>query len=204
MAKNYKLESKNKMKKKNAADGRFNVETGFFRRYVTSRTGGIVIMVLEVLSLILTSIFALCLGVFGSIFMGTEYDFSATEGMTASAIDLLHKIEGYIVPANTLWLISSIIYIVGTFLLMFGLCRIAAGVHISATVMTVISHSQFMSAHALMGSERDPAVIMMPCIFITIISIVVVMIVYIPRWLDKKNEKDNAKAPSILVSEEEE
>lgn len=202
MAKNYKLESKNKIKNKNSADGRFTVETGFFHRYVTSRTGGIVIMVLEVLSLILTSIFALCLGVFGSLYMGTEYDFSVTESMSQSTVDLLNQIAGYIHPANTLWLISSILYIIGTFVLMFGLCRVASGIHISATVMTIISHSLFMSAHSLMGSERDPAVIMMPCIFITIISIFVVMIVYIPRWLDKKNEKDNARAPSILAEEE--
>ncbi len=201
MAKNYKLQSKNKLKG-NTADGRFTVQTGYFRRYVTSKGGGVAIIVLESLSLILTTIFALVLGIFGSVYMSGQYDFTPTDTMTDSALQLLQKIEGLAMPANTLWLISSIIYIIGTLALFLGFCRIAAGIHLGAAVMTVVSHSMIMSAHHLMGSERDPAVIMLPCIFIAIISIIIVMIVHIPRWLDRKIEKDNAASPSIIQEDD--
>lgn len=204
MAKNYKLESKKKIKDKAAADGRFYIKTGLFHRYVASRMSGIVIIVLEVLSLIITTIFAMVLGIFGSVIMGQEYAGSlvVTDSMSEKTAELINSIAAYILPANNMWLISSVIYIIGTFVLILGFSRIASAIHGSATVLTLVSYSMMMSAHDLMGSERSPAAIMMPCIFITIISVSIAMLVFIPRWLDKKNERDSAPAPSILGDKE--
>ena len=191
MAKNYKLDNP---KKKNAADGRFTVETGFFKRYVASRGGGVAIMILESLSLILTSIFALCLGVFGSISTMSQ----GFDGMFESVAAL---IEG----AVLLWLISSILYFVGTIILFLGFSRVASIIHGIAAVMTIVMYGLFMAANSELGvdSNAGPAIIYMPCIFIALISVAVAMIVYIPRWLDKKIEQENQQAPSILAEEKE-
>ena len=197
MAKHYKLSSKKK-----EADGRFYISCGLFYRYTATKPCGIVILILEILAIVLTSVFALCLGVFGSIFMGSMYDFTITDDMSQSTIDFVNKIAGYIDPANILWLVSSIVYIVGTLVLVLGFSRIAASIHACATAMTITSYSFFMSAHELMGSEKSPAGIMLPCIFITVVSIATVILVHFPKWIDQKNERDNAVAPSILSDKE--
>lgn len=194
MARNYKLDSKNKIKNKDTADGMFTVNTGFFKRYVVSRQAGVVIMILEVLSLVLTSIFALCLGVLGALSTMSQ----GFDGMVSS-------VQGYIQTAVTLWMVSSVVYVIGTIVLFLGFSRIASAIHGVAMVMTIVMYALFRIANDNLGIDGNagPAMLYMPCIFITLISVAVAMIVYIPRWLDKRIERENAKAPSILAEEKE-
>lgn len=189
MAKNFKLNTKNKQE----ADGRFYINGGFFRRYTCTRNANIAIMVLQALSLALTAIFALCLGVFGSLVMMGE----GFEGIISTA-------AGYIESAVTFWLISSIVYVIGTFILFLGFSRVASVIHGAALVMTIIMYALFRQANASANIESSgPAMIYMPCILIALISLAVAMIVHIPVWLDKKTERENEQAPSILADDKE-
>lgn len=190
MAKNVKLSTK----KKSEADGRFYIQGGFFHRYTVTRTTNIVVMILQVISLAATSIFALCLGVLGSLSMMAE----GYEGMISS-------VQGYIEAAVTLWMISSIVYVIGTLIMFLGFSRIASVVHFAAMVMSLVMYYLFGLVSKTANLETaGPAVLYMPCIFIAVISIVIAAVVNIPLWLDKKAEKDAEVAPSILVEEDKE
>ncbi|MBE6902737.1 MAG: hypothetical protein E7478_09700, partial [Ruminococcaceae bacterium] len=130
MAKNIKLDTKKK-----EADGRIYIKGGFFHRYLCSRTTNVVIMILQVLSLIVTSIFALCLGVLGAL------------SMLADGFDgMMSNIAGYIEAAVVLWLISSIVYVVGTLVLFLGFSRIASAIHAAASVMSLAMYYLFKLA----------------------------------------------------------
>lgn len=190
MAKNIKLNTK----KKTEADGRFYIKGGFFHRFTVTRTTNVVVMILQVLSLAATAIFALCLGVLGSLSMmaeGTDWAMSS--------------IAGYIETALTLWLISSIVYVIGTLVLFLGFSRIASGIHTAALVMTLVMYYLYdLAAKTANLDTLGPAVLYMPCIFIAIITIVIALVVNFPLWLDKKEEKDKEIAPSILAKDEQE
>ena len=190
MAKNIKLNTK----KKTEADGRFYIKGGFFHRFTVTRTTNVVVMILQVLSLAATAIFALCLGVLGSLSMmaeGTDWAMSS--------------IAGYIGTALTLWLISSIVYVIGTLILFLGFSRIASGIHTAALVMTLVMYYLYdLAAKTANLDTLGPAVLYMPCIFIAIITIMIALVVNFPLWLDKKEEKDKEIAPSILAKDEQE
>lgn len=183
MAKHYTLNSK---KKKD--DGYFYIKGGFFHRFLCTRTTNVVIMVLQVLSLILTSICALCLGIFGAVsIMDEGYD-----GMISS-------IAGYIEAAVNLWLISSIVYVLGTLVLFLGFSKIATAIHFAAASMSIVIYNLFAQANKIANiNSHGPAMLYMPCIFIAIVTLAVALIVNIPPWLDQKRERDSAVAPSIL------
>lgn len=190
MAKNVKLSTK----KKSEADGRFYIQGGFFHRYTVTRSTNIVVMILQVISLAATAIFALCLGVLGSISMMAE----GYEGMISS-------VQGYIETAIMLWLISSIVYVIGTLIMFLGFSRIASVVHFAAMVMSLVMYYLFgLVSKTANLQTAGPAVLYMPCIFIAVISIVIAAVVNIPLWLDKKAEKDAEVAPSILAEEDKE
>ncbi len=190
MAKNVKLSTK----KKSEADGRFYIQGGFFHRYTVTRSTNIVVMILQVISLAATAIFALCLGVLGSISMMAE----GYEGMISS-------VQGYIETAIMLWLISSIVYVIGTLIMFLGFSKIASAVHIAALAMSLIMYYLFgLVSKTANLQTAGPAVLYMPCIFIAVISIVIAAVVNIPLWLDKKAERDAEVAPSILAEEDKE
>ncbi len=195
MAKHYTLNTK----KKNETD-RFSVKCGLFRRYISSKGTGIAVLILELVSLALTSIFSLCIGIFGASFMAAQYaeDFS---GM-ADATDYALRIADLVMTGNTLWLISSIIFVAGTLVLVLGFAKISCLIHAAATVCLMIGYNMIMQAHELFGTEADPGSIMLPNIFIFIITVVIALLVNFPKWLDKKHERDNAVAPSILSDKE--
>ncbi len=196
MAKHYTLNTKNKKE----ADGRFSVKCGLFHRYISSKGTGIAVLILELLSLALTSIFSLCIGIFGASFMAAQYaeDFS---GM-ADATDYALRIADLVMTGNTLWLISSAVFVVGTLVLVLGFSKISCLIHGAATVCLMIGYSRIMQAHELFGTEADPGSIMLPNIFVFIITVVIALLVNFPKWLDKKHERDNAVAPSILSDKE--
>ncbi len=196
MAKHYKLNTK----KKNEADNRFSVKCGLFHRYISSKGTGIAVLILELLSLALTSIFSLCIGVFGASFQASQYatDFSNL----TDATDYVLRIANLVIPGNYLWLISSIIFVVGTLVLVLGFAKITCLIHGAATVCLMIGYNMIMQAHELVGTQADPGSIMLPNIFIFIITVVIALLVNFPKWLDKKHERDNAVAPSILSDKE--
>ena len=190
MAKNIKLDKK----KKSEADGHFYIKGGFFHRYTVTRTTNIVVMILQVISLAATAIFALCLGVLGSLSM-----------MAVGYEDIISTIVDYYKAGVNLWMVSSIFYVVGTIILFMGFSRIAAGVHTAALAMSLVMYYLFgMASKTANLDTAGPAVIYMPCIFIAIISIVIAAVVNVPLWLDKKEEKDKEIAPSILSKDEQE
>ncbi len=190
MAKNIKLDTKKKIE----ADGRFYIKGGFFHRFTVTRTTNIVVMILQVLSLAATAIFALCLGVLGSLSM-----------MAVGYEDVISTIVDYYKAGVMLWLISSIIYVIGTIILFLGFSKIAAGVHTVALAMSLAMYYIFGLASKTANLDTaGPAVIYMPCIFIAIISIIIAVAVNLPLWLDKKEEKDKEIAPSILAKDEQE
>ncbi len=196
MAKHYTLNTK----KKQEADGRFTVKCGLFHRYISSKGTGIAVLVLEILSLILTSIYSLAIGIFGASFQASQYaaDFTGLENPTPYVL----KIANLVIPGNYLWLVTSIIFVVATFVLIFGFSRIASLVHGAATVCLIIGYNMIMQAHELVGTTANPGSIMMPNIFVFIITVVIALLVNFPKWLDKKHERDNAVAPSILSDKE--
>lgn len=190
MAKNIKLDTK----KKSEADGTFYIKGGFFHRFTVTRTTNVVVMILQVLSLAATAIFALFLGILGSLATMAE----GYEGMMST-------VAGYIETAVLLWLISSIVYVVGTIVLFLGFSRIAAGIHTEALMMSLVVYYIFdLAKQAGNLDTLGPVVLYMPCIFIAIISIVIAAVVNVPLWLDKKEEKDREIAPSILAEDEQE
>ncbi len=188
MAKNYKLNTR----KSPEADGRFYIKGGFFHRYTVTRAGNIAVMVLQVLSLAATAIFALCLGVLGSLSMMAE----GYEGIIPTIVD-------YYRAGVTLWLISSVVYVAGTVILFLGFSRIAAAVHAAALVMSLVMYYLFGLASTTANLDTSgPALIYMPCIFIAIISLVIAAVVNVPLWLDKKAAQEAEVAPSILTEDE--
>lgn len=189
MAKNVKLSTK----KKAEADGRFYIKGGFFHRYTVTGTTNIVVMILQVISLAATAIFALCLGVLGSLSMMAE----GYEGMISS-------VQGYIEAAVLLWLISSVVYVVGTLVLFLGFSRVASGVHLAAMVMSLVMYYLFgLVSKTANLDTAGPALLYMPCIFIAVVTLIIAAVVNIPLWLDKKAEKDAEVAPSILAEDKE-
>ncbi|MBQ8194991.1 MAG: hypothetical protein IJZ47_06455 [Oscillospiraceae bacterium] len=190
MAKNVKLNTKKKFE----ADGRFYINGGFFHRYKVTRVTNVVLMVLQVISLAATAVFALCLGVLGSLSMMAEgNDWAIT------------TISGYIQTALVLWLVSSVVYVIGTLVLFLGFSRIAAGIHTAALVMSLVMYYLFRLAGTTANIDTaGPAALYMPCVFIAVITIAITLIVNIPLWLDEKAEKDAEVAPSILAEDKEE
>ena len=195
MAKHYTLNTK----KKKEVD-RFSVKCGLFHRYISSKGTGIAILILELLSLVLTSIFSICIGIFGASFMASQYatDFADL----TDATDYVLKIANLVITGNYLWLAASVVFLAGTLVLVLGFSRISCIIHGAATVCLMIGYNMIMEANAIYGTEADPGSIMLPNIFIFIITVVIALLVNFPKWLDKKHERDNAVAPSILSEKE--
>ena len=105
--------------------------------------------------------------------------------------------------AIVVWLISSIVYVLGEFVLFLGFSRVASIVHGIGAVMLIVVYYLFGLANEASNVDSiGPAMIYMPCLLITLISIAIAMVVNIPLWLDKKAESDREVAPSILADEE--
>ena len=146
----------------------------------------VIVIILKVLMLIITSICALCFGILGPVCIWVgEYDPAVTEN-----------------PAILTWLISSCIYIVGTFIVMMGHSRIAAVVDCVASVGSLVTYYLFVTRAADPEISVGPTVLYMPCISLTVLAVIIAMLINIPKWLEKQAEKANAKAPSIIKDDE--
>lgn len=176
MRKNVKLSNKKKGK---------TPEKEPFYFFVKDQGEGaarVVVIVLKIIDLILTSIFALCLGIFGSIIMMAEIK----------------------TAAMYMWLISSAVYVIGTFVVMLGHSKIALCVHGAAAAGTIVTYYLFQVMFAQIPENNGPSVLYMPCLFITIITFVIMLLINLPKWLEKQAAKAREVAPSILSKDEEE
>lgn len=154
----------------------------FFVKDQGEGSARVIVIVLKIIELILTSIFALCLGVFGSLVMSTEIK----------------------EPAIYMWLATSAVYVIGTFAVMLGHSKIALCIHGAATIGTVVTYFLFQVMFAQAGNNARPTWLYMPCIFITIITFVIMLLINLPKWLEKQAAKAREIAPSILSKDEEE
>lgn len=154
----------------------------FFVKDQGTGAGRVAVIVLKVLELILTTIFAAVLGIFAPLCIWYG-DFVAEE-MAAD-------------PSAKWWLASSIVYILGLFCVMLGKAKIATVVHVIAAVGTLVTYSCYTKLFE--GYEgTGPTALYMPSLFITVITIAIMLIINVPKWIDKHIEKMNEEAPSIL------
>ena len=143
-------------------------------------------IILKVLELIMTTIFALCLGIFGPLAIRAMDD---------------PEISGD--PSSIYWLISSAIYIVGLFVLMLGHSKIATVIHVIAAAGTLVTYSSYMQMFRDVETGKGPTALYMPCLFITVMTIVIMLLINLPKWVDKRVRKANEQAPSILGDRDE-
>lgn len=147
----------------------------------------IVVIIIKVLMLIITSICCLCFGILGPVCIWVgEYDPSVVEN-----------------PAILTWLISSCIYIVGTFVIMMGHSRIASVIDIVAAAGSLVTYYLFVTHSADPDISIGPTVLYMPCISLTVLAVIIAMLINIPKWLDKKAAQAREQAPSILADRDE-
>lgn len=176
--------SKNSKNNKSNAKKRAEEKGGFFF-FVKDQgegAGKVAVIVLKVIELILTTIYALVLGIFAPLCIWFG-DIVAEE------------VAGD--PSAVWWLASSVVYIAGLFVLMFGRTKIAAVIHGVAAVGTLVTYSYYLKLFE--GYESNgPTALYMPSLFITMITIAIMLIVNVPKWIDRHIKKVNEVAPSIL------
>lgn len=141
-----------------------------------------VIMLLRILAVILTAIFALCLGIFAPlcIMLGIEDPEYAGDIST------------------TFWLISSILYTLGIFVLMLGNTKIAAVIHVVASAGTLVTFFRYMELFKDVPDNNGPVGLYMPCLAITALTVTITLLTNVPKWRAEQKRKQNEKAPSIL------
>ena len=154
----------------------------FFVKDQGQGAGKVVVIILKVIELILTTIFALVLGIFAPLCIWYG---DIVEAEVASD------------PSAVWWMISSIIYIIGLFFVMFGHSKIATVIHIAAAAGTLTTYHYYLQLFEGYDSN-GPTVLYMPSIFITVVTIGIMLIINIPKWIDKHTQKANEVAPSIL------
>ena len=176
MGKNIKLKAKSP-EKENTKESFF-----FFVKDQGEGTIRIAVIILKIVELIMTTIFGLCLGIFGPICIWFGFDDPAI------ASD----------PSTTFWLVSSIIYIIGLFILMMGHSKVASVVHLIAAVGTILTYVNYLRMFKDISDSNGPTVLYMPCLFITVITLTIMLLLNMPRWIDDHVRKVNEQAPSIL------
>ena len=176
MGKNVKLSNKKTHEKKTEKEGFF-----FFVRDQGEGAARVVVIILKVLELIMTTIFGVCLGIFGPI-----------------AIRAMDDPEISSDPSSMYWLITSVLYIIGLFILMLGHSKTATVIHIIASVGTFVTYSAYMQMFRDVETTKGPTGLYMPCLFITVMTIVIMLLINLPKWIEKRVSKANEQAPSIL------
>lgn len=176
MGKNVKLNSK---QQKNSPE-----KEHFFFFVKDQGTGAVrvVVIILKILEIILTTIYGLCLGVFAPLYIRFGMDDPEI------AAD----------PSSLVWLISSALYIVGLFVVMLGHSRIAVGVHGIAAVGTLITYSLYTRMFSEVPDNNGPSALYMPCLFITVLTVTIMLLINMPKWIENHVRKANEQAPSIL------
>lgn len=162
----------------------------FFVKDQGQGAGKVAVIILKVIELILTTIFALVMGIFAplSIWYGDIFD----------AEMVAYPLIGALIMW---WLISSIVYIIGLFFVMSGHSKIATVIHVIAAAGTLTTYHFNMQLNMLLfedTSSSGPIPLYMPSLFITVATIGIMLIINVPKWIDKHTQKINEVAPSIL------
>lgn len=141
-----------------------------------------VVTTLKMLEMILVTIFGLFLGIFAPlcVFMGID------------------DADPAAIRAAVFWLISSVLYLGGFFALMLGNSKIAAIVHAVASVGTLITYSTYQQLYADNPNVTGPSILYMPCLFITLFTLAIMLTINIPKWVEKREKMLVEQAPSIL------
>ncbi len=162
------------------------VKSIFASEYCTGKILAAV-TVLKMFEMILVTIFGLFLGIFAplSVFLGNE--------------DPLPEA----VRAAVFWLISSGIYIIGFFALMLGNSKIALMIQTVASVGTFITYSFYNQLFADDPTTNGPSILFMPCLFITLLTLAIMLTIHLPKWFDKRERMLSEEAPSILGEDDE-
>lgn len=180
MAKKIKSSKKQQKKPAQPKESYF-----FFVKDQGEGAAKIAVIVLKLAEIALTTIFAVCLGIFGPILLGKGED---AEIFADS-------------PVLVIWLVTSVIYIIGLFVVMFGKSKAATVIHTIAAVGTLILYSCFESLFRDVPDSRGPSELYMPCLFITVITIIIMFLINFPKWVEKRISEENAAAPSVLGGE---
>lgn len=179
MRKNIKLHNKKPLPKPHK-------DTYFF--FVKDQGTGaarVWIILLKLAELALTTIYGLALGIFAPICIFFGLQDAAVSYNTAAAF----------------WLVSSIAYIIGMFFVIFNKTKTAFVIQLMASVGTLITYKTYLKL--LEGYDATPPTgLFMPSLFITAITLAIVLIVNIPLWIEKRYAKLHEKAPSILGDRE--
>lgn len=140
------------------------------------------VTVLKLLEMILVTIFGLFLGIFAplSIFLGVE------------------DAQPLVIRAGVSWIISSVLYIVGFFALMLGNSKIALIIQSVASIGTFITYSAYTQMFANEPNSTGPSILYMPCLFITLFTLAIMLVINVPKWVDRRVKMLSEKAPSIL------
>lgn len=142
----------------------------------------VLVIILKILELALTTIYGVVLGIFGPVCVW--YGDIADAELASD-------------PVITIWLITSIIYIIGLFAVMLGFSKIASAIHTAAAIGTLMAYTRFGKLFAE-TQNSGPSGLYMPCLFITVITILIMLLINVPKWIDKGVKKANEEAPSIL------
>ena len=141
----------------------------------------VLIIIFKLFEIILTTILAVCVGIIAplSLILGEADEIS----YAAAAIP---------------WIVSSVLYIIGLFLMIFNLSKVGTGVHLAAAVGTLVTYGNFRRILKNYPDLQNPAHLYMPCLIITAFSAAIMLMVNLPKWWEDYNKKQNEKAPSIL------
>lgn len=180
MAKNIKL---NKIKKTTVPE---KEPFYFFVKDQGEGAARIAVIILKILELIDTSIFGIVMGIFAPLcIMFGDFDPDVAS-----------------CPAMPWWLASAIVFIVGTVVVMLGHSKVASIIHTIGAVGILVTYNEYSKFFADIPDNNGPSVLYMPLLFLTIMTITIMLLINVPKWLDKHAQRVNAVAPSILTDEE--
>lgn len=171
-----------KLNKKTVSTPKKRRDTHFF--FVKDQGEGavrVLIIIFKLLEIILTTILSVCLGIIAPLVL-----------MLGDPDEINYA------AASIPWIISSVLYIIGLFMMIFNLSKVGAGVHLAAAVSTLVTYNNFRAILKGYDDLQAPEHLYMPCLLITALSIAIMLMVDLPIWWENYNKKQNEKAPSIL------
>ncbi len=153
----------------------------------------IIKVILKVLMLILTAIWGIGCGIlFPAFIYGT-----GNEIVSAEIADN---------PVLIIWLVTAIIgYVLPASLVMCKLYKIASAMSLLGFAGILTVYSGFSEIYAHVEESSGPSELYLPCIFITIIILIIAFLENLEFFkdkLDKRSESKNAEAPSIFGDSE--
>ena len=148
--------------KKKKSNGR---QDGGFMFFVPDQGEGaakVIVILLKVLMLIGTTILCLCFGILGPICIWIgEYDPAVTGN-----------------PAIVTWLVTSVVYIIGTFVIMLGHSRIASIIDCVASVGSLVTYYLFVTRAQDPELSVGPTMLYMPAIILTVLALAIACLLY--------------------------